>query len=134
MEVSSPKVARMPSSCCCRMLRPSSSGVSGLGSARPRRVPFPAARITTCSGSVVNTGSSEGARRGRRRGEGRGGEEQVEHAVGGVPVVVGAEGPPERREPIGVRRRDRLQVAERGQHLVARGQQGTGGDLLEVEV
>src|SRR4051812_49675507 len=102
MEVSSPKVARMPSSCCCRMLRPSSSGVSGLGSVRPRRVPLPAARITTCSGAVVNTGSSEGARRGRRRGERRGGGEKGEHAGGGVPLVGGGERPPGRREPNGV--------------------------------
>src|SRR6266487_3094334 len=46
-----PNVARRWSSCWRRMLRPSASGVSGFGWGRPRRVPRPAARITTLIGT-----------------------------------------------------------------------------------
>src|ERR1700710_302310 len=43
-----PKAAWMLSNCCCMMLRPSASSVSGFGSERPRRLPMPAARMTIC--------------------------------------------------------------------------------------
>src|ERR671939_780242 len=119
--VASPKTARTPSSCCCMMLRPSISGVSGLGSERPSRVPIPAARITTCGGvlrtSAVRGLVAERARRSRAPvligsavrmlissvgrtdtgvpgGAGRGGpgEDQIEDALGGVAVLEGTEG------------------------------------------
>src|SRR3954469_15239452 len=129
------------------MLRPSSSGVSGLGSERPSRVPIPAARMTTWTGagswtawfrarvrSVLGMSSSSVGGGARRRGGSRGGEEEVEHPLGGVPVVVGVEGPPERGVAPGAGRADGVDVAQRGEHLVAGAQQGARGDLLEIEV
>src|SRR3712207_5960105 len=116
------------------MLRPSCSGVSGLGRGRPSRVPIPAARTTTCTGRScgrVAGRAARGAKSSRAgvvvvrsavltvapssgRGDRAGGsagrrEEQVEDTLGGVPVLQGGVGLPEGAVPLGGGGADRVE-------------------------
>ena len=50
-----PKACSMLSNCCCMIVRPSLSSVSGLGRERPRRLPMPAARITTWVVTMISS-------------------------------------------------------------------------------
>src|SRR3954452_10358037 len=151
-----PSTESSPSSWRWRMVRPSWSGVSGLGWSRPRRVPMPAARMTTCKGGggvrsrVLLDGERPSRTLVRTRSEVRmvlislmgrpcrcrcaGGEEQVEDAAGRAAVLQVGEGLPETGVVGRVLRADGIDVGDGGHQLLARAQQRGRRGLLQIEV
>src|SRR5919107_1399671 len=149
MSTEGPSTERSPSSWRCRMLRPSCSGVSGLGQGRPSRVPIPAARMTTWTGTsrpgAAGAGPVSSAVVARSAstvvpssGGGPGGccrrEEQVEDALGGVPVLEVAEGGAEVGVAGGGALAHPVEVGEGVDQLRAGLEQRPGRDLRQVDV